>query len=54
MAAEVDIAPEDLIVAGTQELYSNCHALGLTHLIYAGGATNICLTGKPAGLMPMS
>ena len=53
MPVAVDIAPEDLIVAGEQEMYSNCRALGLTHLIYAGGATNICLTHKPAGLMPM-
>jgi len=54
MPDDVDIAEQDLIVAGTQETYSNCKALGLTHLIYAGGATNICLTGKPAGLGPMA
>jgi len=53
MPLGVYIAPEDLIVAGEQEMYSNCRALGLTHLIYAGGATNICLTHKPAGLMAM-
>jgi len=53
MPATVDIGSEDLIVAGEQEMYSNCQALGLTHLIYAGGAINICLTHKPAGLMAM-
>jgi hypothetical protein len=44
------IAQQDLIVAGTKELYSVCKARGITHLIYFGGATNICLTGKPEGL----
>ena len=53
MPAAVDVGPKDLIVAGTQEMYSNCRALGLTHLIYAGAATNVCLTHKPSGLMPM-
>ena len=47
------IAEEDLIVSGTQELYSILKELGITHLIYFGGATNICLTGKPEGLGPM-
>lgn len=50
---ELDIAKEDLIVAGTAELYSLCKAQGITHLIYFGGATNICLTGKPEGLSYM-
>jgi hypothetical protein len=44
------IADEDLIVAGTKELYSLCKAKGITHLVYFGGATNICLTGKPEGI----
>jgi hypothetical protein len=44
------IADQDLIASGTQELYSLCKGLGLTHLIYMGGAVNICLTHKPVGL----
>jgi hypothetical protein len=47
------IADQDLIVSGTQELYSILRERGITHLIYFGGATNICLTGKPEGLGPM-
>ena len=47
------IAEDDLIVCGTQELYSLCKQKGITHLIYMGGATNICLSGKPVGLGPM-
>jgi len=47
------IAQDDLIVSGTQELYSICKQEGITHLIYMGGATNICLSGKPVGLGPM-
>ncbi len=53
MDERVNIADPDYIVSGTQELYSLCKARGLTHLIYFGGATNICLTGKDIGLGPM-
>ena len=53
MCPGVVIAPDDLIVSGTQELYSICKARGLTQLLYLGGAVNICLTGKPEGLKPM-
>ena len=48
------IAPDDLIVAGAEELYSVCKNKGLQNLIYMGGATNICLTGKPEGAVRMS
>ena len=53
MDPDLVIADQDLIVSGTQELYSICKARNITHLIYFGGATNICLTGKPEGLGPM-
>ena len=47
------IADSDLVVSGTQELYSLCKARGINRLIFFGGATNICLTGKDIGLGPM-
>ena len=53
MDPRLEIAESDLIVSGTQELYSICQARGITLLIYFGGATNICLTGKDVGLGPM-
>lgn len=53
MVEDLDIAEDDCIVSGTQELYSLCKSRHLTHLIYFGGATNICLTGKDVGLGPM-
>jgi hypothetical protein len=53
MDERLTIAKDDFIVSGTQELYSLCKSRGLTHLIYFGGATNICLTGKDVGLGPM-
>ena len=53
MDPRLEIAESDLIVSGTQELYSICKARGITLLIYFGGATNICLTGKDVGLGPM-
>lgn len=53
MPPDIDLADSDLIVSGAQELYSICRDLGITHLIYLGGAVNICLTGKPEGLQAM-
>ena len=53
MDPRLAIAQNDLIVSGTQELYSICKQKGITYLIYMGGATNICLSGKPVGLGPM-
>ena len=53
MDPRLEIAEGDLIVSGTQELYSICKAQGITLLIYFGGATNMCLTGKDIGLGPM-
>lgn len=50
---DIKIAAEDLIVAGTKELYSLCKTRGITHLIYFGGATNICISEKPEGLTYM-
>lgn len=50
MPVDIGLAASDLIVSGTQEVYSICKSLGITHLIYLGGAVNICLTGKPEGL----
>lgn len=50
---QLEIAAGDLIVSGTPELYALCQARGISHLIYFGGATNICLTSKDVGLGPM-
>lgn len=54
MNPDLVIAPQDLIASGTQELYSVCRTLDLTHIIYMGGAVNVCLTHKPVGLKFMS
>lgn len=35
------------------EVYAICQKLGLTHLIYAGFHTQVCLLGKPMGLRAM-
>src|SRR5262249_32923577 len=50
MPADIELAESDLIACGTQEVYSICKRKGITHLIYVGGAINMCLTGKPEGL----
>src|SRR4029079_2899019 len=35
------------------EVYAICHARHLTHLIYVGFHTQVCLLGKPMGLKDM-
>ncbi|NQT51207.1 NPCBM/NEW2 domain-containing protein [bacterium] len=44
------IADQDYIVSGLREMYSVCKRRGLTHLIYTGLHTNMCLFGKPPAL----
>lgn len=53
MPKDIDLRDSDWIASGTAEVYSICKKLGVTHLVYTGGAVNICLTGKPEGLGPM-
>jgi hypothetical protein len=47
MVPELRIDERDLIAWGTREMYNICRQRGLTHLIYAGIATNMCVVGKP-------
>ena len=44
------IDDRDFIVSGLTEMYSVCKRQGLTHLIYTGLHTNMCLFGKPPAL----
>src|SRR4029078_7617270 len=44
----------DLIVWGSREMYNVCRERGLTHLIYAGTHTNVCVVGKPEAAGTMS
>jgi nicotinamidase-related amidase len=53
MHPDLKIEREDLISDGAGELYKICRARQLTHLIYAGIATNICVIGKPEAVRTM-
>ena len=44
------VGDSDTIVSGLPEMYSVCRKAGLTHLIYTGLHTNMCLFGKPPAL----
>ena len=44
------LGKDDFIVSGLTEMYSVCKRRGLTHLIYTGLHTNMCLFGKPPAL----
>ncbi|MCZ7636389.1 MAG: NPCBM/NEW2 domain-containing protein [Verrucomicrobia bacterium] len=47
------IAPEDWMPDTQAEVYALCRKFGLTHLIYVGFHTQVCLLGKPMGLRAM-
>ncbi|MEO6184547.1 MAG: NPCBM/NEW2 domain-containing protein [Verrucomicrobiota bacterium] len=47
------IGEEDLMPDTQSEVYSICQQRGLTHLIYVGFHTQICLLGKSMGLKAM-
>ena len=50
MHPSLKIEDDDLMPDTLQEVYSICKARGLTHLIYMGVHTQVCLLGKPMGL----
>jgi hypothetical protein len=54
LVPELRIDERDLIAWGTREMYNICRERGLTHLIYAGIATNMCVVGKPEAAGTMS
>jgi hypothetical protein len=47
------IAEADLMPDTQTEVYAICRKYGLTHLIYIGFHTQVCLLGKPMGLKAM-
>ena len=47
------IADSDLMPDTQAEVYAICKKNGLTHLIYVGFHTQVCLLGKPMGLKAM-
>lgn len=47
------IAEADLMPDTQAEVYAICQKYGLTHLIYVGFHTQVCLLGKPMGLKAM-
>jgi hypothetical protein len=53
MAPDLAIRDGDLIARGEEELYSLCHASGITHLWFGGVHTNNCVLGKPVGMRNM-
>lgn len=50
MNPDLVVGDEDLIVSGLSEIYSLCKQRGLTHIIYMGLHTNMCLFGKPPAM----
>jgi hypothetical protein len=53
MHPDLRIAPTDLMPDTQAEVYAICQKYGLTHLIYVGFHTQVCLLGKPMGLKAM-
>jgi hypothetical protein len=50
MHPDLLIADSDLMPDTLEDVYSICKERGLTHLIYFGVHTQVCLLGKPMGL----
>ena len=53
MHPELIIGPNDWMPDTQSEVYALCQKYGLTHLIYVGFHTQVCLLGKPMGLKAM-
>ena len=53
MHPALKIGPEDWMPDTQAEVYAICQQRGLTHLIYVGFHTQVCLLGKPMGLKAM-
>jgi hypothetical protein len=53
MHPDLRIADADLMPNTQAEVYAICKKYGLTHLIYVGFHTEVCLLGKPTGLRAM-
>ena len=50
MHPDLKIDANDLMPDTLEDVYSLCRQRGLTHLIYCGVHTQVCLLGKPMGL----
>jgi hypothetical protein len=50
MHPDLKIGRDDLMPDSLSDVYSICKERGLTHLIYVGVHTQVCLLGKPMGL----
>ncbi len=53
MHPDLKIGEDDLMPDTQAEVYAICQKYGLTHLIYVGFHTQVCLLGKPMGLRAM-
>lgn len=53
MHPSLHIGQSDLMPDTQSEVYAICQQKGLTHLIYVGFHTQVCLLGKPMGLKAM-
>ena len=53
MHPALNLGANDLMPDTQAEVYAICQKFGLTHLIYVGFHTQVCLLGKPMGLKAM-
>jgi len=53
MHPDLVIGPDDWMPDTQAEVYALCQKYGLTHLLYVGFHTQVCLLGKPMGLRAM-
>jgi hypothetical protein len=54
MHPDLVVGPDDLMPNDPGRLYAICKQRGITHIIYIGVHTQVCLLGKSIGLMAMT
>lgn len=54
MHPDLEIGPDDLMPNDPDRLYTLCRQRGITHLVFCGVHTQVCLLGKSIGLRAMS
>ncbi|MCW5556596.1 MAG: isochorismatase family protein [Verrucomicrobiae bacterium] len=54
MHPDLSIGPDDLMPNDPERLYALCKQRGITHILYFGVHTQVCLLGKSVGLRAMT
>ena len=54
IAYDMDVQPEDIFISDLKRLLYYLHENNVVNVIYAGFATNVCVIGRPMGMMNLN